>query len=82
MKKSPIATDDGADIQIDPSSDVGQLIMLLEYARARGFQVGPTVQIGSVIAQVRDLRQVDPEGRGRAAANALPIFERYGHRDE
>ncbi len=39
-----------------PDSDVGQAIYLLEYGRLRGFRLGPTIQIGSVILQVQDLR--------------------------
>jgi hypothetical protein len=42
----------------DMTSDVGQIIYLLEYCRKREFMIGPTVQVGDVIVQVRDLRQV------------------------
>ncbi len=41
----------------EPGSPVGQLIYLMEYARKRGFQIGPNVQVDGVIVQVRDLRQ-------------------------
>ena len=54
--------------QIDPSTDVAQLIYLLEYARARGYRVGPTIQVGGLTVQVRDLRQTE----GRAGADDPP----------
>lgn len=47
---------------LDPASSVYQLVALLEYARIRGFRIGPTVKIGDVTIQVQDLRQ--SEGRG------------------
>lgn len=54
--------DEGSPLALpDASSDVGQLIYLLEWARVRGFRVGPTVQVGNLIVQVTDLRQT--EGR-------------------
>lgn len=46
---------------VSASSDVGQLIYLLEWARLRGFRLGPTLQVGGLIVQVSDLRQT--EGR-------------------
>lgn len=41
----------------EPGSDAANAIYLLEYARKRGFRVGPTLKIGDVVMQVRDLRQ-------------------------
>ena len=38
-------------------SDVGRLVYLLEWARRRGFRIGPTVRVGTLILQVQDLRQ-------------------------
>lgn len=35
-------------------SDVAHLIYLLEYCRRRKFVVGPVVQVGDVVLQVRD----------------------------
>lgn len=64
MPKKPEAIDEsGNRIEYDPTSDVGQLITLLEYCRARGFQIGPTVQVNSVIVQVKDLKLDDPRKR-------------------
>jgi hypothetical protein len=54
--------DDGNPLALPAAdSNVGQLIYLLEWARVRGFRVGPTVQVGTLIVQVSDLRQT--EGR-------------------
>lgn len=41
----------------EPGTPVAQIIYLLEYGRSRGFRIGPTVQVGDTIVQVRDLRQ-------------------------
>lgn len=55
--------DDAGDLpQLDPLTDAGQLVALLEYARRRGFRIGPYVKLGSIQLQVQDLRQT--EGRG------------------
>jgi len=45
----------------EPGTDVAHLIYLLEYARRRGFRVGPAVQIGGLAIQVQDLRQVEDD---------------------
>lgn len=50
-------------IDVDPLSSTGQLTALLEWARRRGFRIGPYVKIGDLVLQVADLRQV--EGRGQ-----------------
>jgi hypothetical protein len=50
------ADEDGNDLPAVTSKDVLDLIYLLEYARKRGFQIGPTVKIGEVTLQVRDTR--------------------------
>lgn len=42
--------------------DVDHLMRLLSWARANGYRLGPTVQIGTVIANVADLRQLKREG--------------------
>lgn len=61
-RKHEIADDDGNIINPpSPDSDVMQLIYLLEYGRTRGFKIGPTVQIGTVIVQVADIRQAKME---------------------
>lgn len=58
MSKHDIIDDDGNIITPpEAGSTVHQLVWLLEYGRSRGFQIGPTVQIGDVIVQVKDLRQ-------------------------
>lgn len=49
---------DGNTLPAPPvGTNVGDLIYLLEYGRKRGFRIGPTVKIGEVTVQVRDLRQ-------------------------
>ena len=54
--------DDADPPVLDPLSDAGQLTMLLEWGRKRGFRIGPIVRLGSIQLQVQDLRQT--EGRG------------------
>ena len=51
--------DDDGNIIPPPPADhpVMAVIYLLEYGRKRGFRIGPTVQVGDTIVQVRDLRQ-------------------------
>lgn len=49
-------------IPIDPTSQVGQAIQLLEYCRARDFQIGPYLKIDGLVMQVADLRQVLKHG--------------------
>lgn len=57
VKPPPDADDDGNPLALpDPTTDVGQLIYLLEWARIRGFQVGPMVKLGRLVVQVQDLR--------------------------
>lgn len=82
MKKKqpalPDADEEGNDlIPPDPSSQVYQLIYLLEYGRKRGFRIGPTLQIGDVIVQVRDLREQVPEIKAEP-----DIFEIHGHKEK
>lgn len=54
----------GNAITIDPLTPAGQLVQLLEYARARGYRLGPYVKLDGLVVQVQDLRQA--EGRGVA----------------
>ncbi len=57
-KKNEVIDDDGNVLSPpEPGSPVAQIIYLLEYARARGFRIGPSVQVSDTIVQVRDLRQ-------------------------
>ncbi len=62
----------------DPTSDVGQIIYLLEYARLRGFRIGPTVQVGDAIVQVVDLRQQQENARSKEIPEA-DVWEAHGH---
>lgn len=54
---------------IEPSSDVAQLLYLLETARQRGYRIGPTIRIGNLVTSVVDLRQT--EGVHAPAAEAI-----------
>lgn len=59
--------DDGNPLALpDAASDVAQLIYLLEWARIRGFRVGPTIQVNNLIVQVSDLRQASRRDRDDA----------------
>jgi len=79
----PIVTEDGTEIEPPPKgSPVEQLMILLEWARVRGFQVGPGVQIdadGSVTAQVRDLRAATERG---PADDDPGVWRAHGHDDD
>lgn len=80
MPKQLDADDEGNDLTPpSPDSEVGQLIYLLEYGRARGFRIGPTVQIGNVVVQVSDLRQT--EGRRQNDVRETTIWEDHGHKE-
>lgn len=78
-KKSDLelATDLGDVIPtISPETDVGKLQALMEWARVRGFEIGPVVRIGGVTLQIRDLRQVEARESKRATEPDMGIFER------
>lgn len=76
-RKIDLTDDDGnAFPPPDPGSDVGRLIYLLEYARKRGFQLGPMVQIGDVVVQVRDLALAKREN---ATVPETDIWKEHGH---
>lgn len=78
--KRKLANADGEYLpDIDPTSDVVKVVYLLEWARARGFKVGPAVQVGDVILQVQDLRQI--EGRQSRDEPTRDIWQEHGHED-
>ncbi len=77
-RKRPPATEEGDELPaIDPKSDVGMLVALLEWGRDRGFQLGPTIQVGAVTVQVRDMR-IDRDKPERNAEET-DIFTEHGH---
>lgn len=55
---------DGDRVKLPARDSVVRIIELLEWARRRGFRIGPTIQVGDVIMQVDDLRQAKQEGIG------------------
>lgn len=62
----------------DVSTDAGTALYLLEYARVRGFRIGPAIQVGSVTFQVQDLRQTADVKR-QAEAPESNIWADHGH---
>lgn len=73
-RKIDIVDDDGNELPPpDPGSPVAQIIYLLEYGRKRGFMIGPRVQVGDAIVEVRDLRQAAAHARDQR--DALPDIE-------
>lgn len=58
-KRDEVLDDDGNVLPVPgpESGDVEKAIYLLEYARLRGFRIGPTLKVGAIVTQVRDLRQ-------------------------
>lgn len=79
MKKKDLADEDGNALpKVDPATDLGQLTTLLEWARIRGFRIGPAVQIGSIVVQVEDLRpRVTKDGGDETAA--VDIWKAHGY---
>ncbi len=58
MSREKEVTDDDGNVipPPPPDSPVIAIVWLLEYGRKRGFRIGPTVQVGDTIVQVRDMR--------------------------
>lgn len=73
-RKTEILDDDGNVLAPPPpDSDVAQVIYLLEYARKRGFQIGPSLKVGSVELDVRDARQHAQAMRDAAGGSTTEI---------
>jgi hypothetical protein len=62
----------------EPRSDLSDLIQLMEYARKRGFRIGPMVRCGKLTLQIQDLRQ--SEGRGKMEPEKS-IWEEHGYEE-
>lgn len=77
---SDVIDDDGNIIAPPPpDSPVAQIVWLLEYGRKRGFRIGPTVQVGDTIVQVRDMRLKEEQPQPRAAETT--IWQENGYDD-
>lgn len=73
IPRAPDANEDGEFLSPpDPSSPVGQLIYLIEWARLRGVRIGPVVEIGDLKLQIQDLRQHEGRRGGDAEADKGP----------
>jgi len=83
MKRTDVIDEDGNEmVAPDPTSDVGRIIYLLEYGRARGFRIGPVVQVGDAIVQVRDLRQPaakDEDDKTKPVVQEPTIWQQAGY---
>lgn len=80
LPPGPVEFDeDGDPLPIPPAgSDLAALIQLLEFGRRKGFRIGPTVRVGSIVLQVKDLRQ--PEADGARDVDPEPgIFAQHGY---
>lgn len=62
-------------------SDVAQLTYLLEWARIRGFRVGPMIAVGGLQLQIRDLRQHEDRRDPDDTPDPGP-WARAGHTEE
>ncbi|MGN6107240.1 MAG: hypothetical protein ACTHU0_19185 [Kofleriaceae bacterium] len=80
MSTELIVPESGETFPLSPDDHVSRLIILLEYARRRGFRIGPTVQVGDVTLAVRDLRQDDRSERD-GSDPAPGIWEQAGFED-
>lgn len=69
----PTHDEDGNLLGVPPAeTPVGQLIYLIEWCRLRGVRLGPTVQIGELVVQVRDLRQNEQDRAAQAPDDPGP----------
>lgn len=64
--------------KLPESHDVHAVIYLLEYARARGFRIGPVLEIGTVRLQVADIRQAMHDGPTPTPAEPGDFFGAAG----
>lgn len=62
----------------DASSDIAKTIYLLEYCRKRRFVLGPVVQVGEVIIQVKDPTLERSQNQDTRESD---IWEEHGHRE-
>lgn len=69
---TPAHDEAGNVIAIDPGSQVGQLVALLEYCRAKDYRLGPTVKIDGLVVQIEDLRQSDRFGAPKTPPDPGP----------
>lgn len=76
----PLSHDEeGNDLPVPPAaSDLAQLIQLLEYGRRRGFRIGPTIRVGSIVTSIIDLRQ-DELPRGAEGPGEIDPWVAAGH---
>lgn len=81
LPPGPVEHDEDGDPIPQPAenSDVRDLIQLLEYGRAKGFELGGAIRVGKVAVQrVRDLRQRE----GRADRDEAPdpgVWAEHGY---
>lgn len=81
MPQLPDADSDGNSLTPPaPQTDTERLIYLLEWARLRGFRLGPNLQIGDLVVQVTDLRQT--EGRGGGGELDEGPWAAHGHKED
>lgn len=63
LPPGPVENDEDGNPVPQPvvASDVSDLIQLMEYGRRKGFRIGPTVRVGKIVLQIRDLRQLEAD---------------------
>lgn len=72
-RKHEITDEDGNELlPPEPGTDAANVIYLLEYARKRGFRIGPTLKVGETVLQVTDLRQAAQQAGDSAAPDLEP----------
>lgn len=67
---------------LEPTDHVERAIRLLTWARAAGFRVGPTLQVGDVTMQVDDVRQRKQEGIGGEPQRMTGPYAEHGLDDD
>jgi hypothetical protein len=72
-RRHEITDEDGNELAPpEPGTDAANIIYLLEYARRRGFRIGPTLKVGETVLQVVDLRQAAQQAQPDAAPDVEP----------
>ena len=80
MSKRPPSDENGNELPpIDPTTDVGMLVQLLEWGRRRGFKIGPTIQVGTVTVQVEDIRLRENARAGEKKPDEGDIYVNAGY---
>lgn len=79
----PVEHDEDGDPVPQPvaASDLADLIQLMEWARTKGYRVGPMVRVGKLALQISDVRQREGKDRKEEEPDR-GIFAEHGYSEE